>query len=99
MTPVCLEEAAKGDKIARDILDHNIGELVTTAESVVRRLDLTSSPEESVMVLVGGLMQKESLFGQVFEKEINARLPKIKIQRPLMEPAMGAALYSMKNCK
>eukprot|EP01027_Heterolobosea_sp_BB2_P000707 GEZU01001041.1.p1 GENE.GEZU01001041.1~~GEZU01001041.1.p1 ORF type:complete len:362 (-),score=97.82 GEZU01001041.1:20-1012(-) len=95
ITPVCFQEAAKGDAVAKQIIARNVEELALTVESVVRKLNL-SSEEEMVLVMCGGNLTHEgSLLAKELTERIHKTLPQIKITLPKVEPVVGAALLAM----
>jgi N-acetylglucosamine kinase-like BadF-type ATPase len=93
-TTVC-EAARQGDDVATDILQAGAGELATLIETT--RVLVGFGDDELVPVSYsGGMFSDEGYLGLF--RDALGRLPaKFDLRLPLLDPALGAALYAAKR--
>lgn len=80
--------ASAGDCAAAAILEAAVRELLASAESVVRRLDLAD--EAFAIVLAGGLFRAVPWMAVELETRLPALAPRATVQSLSVEPALGA---------
>lgn len=89
--PVVIEAAEEGDEISKKIIDEAIREIGKALMAVVRRLKIES--EYNRVVTVGGLFESKYFRG-VFEGHVTALLKRVRVVKPLVSPAVGAAIMA-----
>ncbi|MFG2884028.1 N-acetylglucosamine kinase [Streptomyces sp. NPDC048297] len=94
LTPVLFETAARGDAVARSIVDHLAEEVATMATVALTRLDLLS---EHTPVLLGGsvLTAGHPRLDTGIRDLLSARAPKADVQVVTAGPVLGAALLGL----
>ncbi|MBU8817092.1 N-acetylglucosamine kinase [Mycolicibacterium goodii] len=93
-TTVC-DAARDGDDAARSILARAADELVELVHTTARLVGFTE--HETVPVSYSGGMFSGTDFLQMFATALAARPTKYDLKRPLLDPALGAALYAAKH--
>lgn len=94
LSPVVFEAAAKGDDVARKIVDRLADELAIMANSIIRRLHLTRTDAD--VVLAGGVFQAgDDRFEARIAAGIRARAPGARVARLQAMPVTGAALLAL----
>jgi N-acetylglucosamine kinase-like BadF-type ATPase len=93
-TTVC-DAARDGDDIAEKILSAAVGELVELVETTRRLIGFTE--HETVPVSYSGGMFSGPEFLDMFVTALDAQPAKFDLKRPLLDPALGAALYAAKH--
>ena len=90
-----VEIAAKGDAVARDILNHSVNELLSMVDAVIRRLDWrdTAIP----VIAVGSVVGHRNYVRQRFQSELLRVAPKAKLVTPKVSSANGAALLALES--
>ena len=90
-----VEIAAKGDAVARDILNHSVNELLSMVDAVIRRLDWrdTAIP----VIAVGSVVGHRNYVRQRFQSELLRVAPKAKLVTPKVSSANGAALLALEG--
>lgn len=78
--------ADDGDPVANRIITQGAAELATAVLSVAHRLDMT----ECDVVLAGGVFQMVVRMGEAVTAELSGRLPRARVHRLEVEPAVGA---------
>eukprot|EP00897_Mesotaenium_endlicherianum_P009681 jgi/Mesen1/8741/ME000052S08173 len=90
--------ARDGDSEAQRILREAAAELAGSIEAVVRRLQLAgpSGSDPFPLVLVGGVLEDQSVWDVSADviANVHKALPAAQPIRPLVEPAVGAALLA-----
>ncbi len=95
LAPIVDRTAAEGDKVANDIIDQAIAELVIATSTVI---DSIFAPGEVVeIVTTGSVWQAKCKLRDKFVKFINRKYPLAKVISPRHEPAYGAALLALKT--
>ena len=89
--PLVIEAAEEGDETAKTILDKTIVELGRALKAVVRRLKMEN--EYNRIVVVGGLFESK-YFRALFEGHVTALLARVRIVKPLVSAAVGAAIMA-----
>lgn len=89
--PLVIEAAEEGDEIARQLIDKSVKELGKAVIAVVRRLKMEE--EFNRVVMVGGLFESK-YFRAVFEGHITALLKRVRVVKPLVPAAVGAAIMA-----
>lgn len=93
-TTVC--QAARGDDgVARAILSTAATELVTLIDTTRTLVGFTD--QETVRVSYSGGMFSDDGFRALFIAALDAQPAKYELKRPLLDPALGAALYAAKH--
>jgi N-acetylglucosamine kinase-like BadF-type ATPase len=92
-TTVC--QAAHDDDVAAGILSAAVAELVTLVETTRTLLGFTD--RETVPVSYSGGMFSDEGFLALFVAALDGLPAKYDLQRPLLDPAVGAALYAAKR--
>jgi N-acetylglucosamine kinase-like BadF-type ATPase len=92
-TTVC--QAARDDEVAAGILSAAVAELVKLVETTRTLLDFTE--HESVPVSYSGGMFSDEGFLALFIAALDGLPGKYDLQRPLLDPALGAAIYAAKR--
>ena len=93
-TTVC-EAARAEDAVAARILSEAADELVTLIETTRKLLGFTD--RETVPVSYSGGMFSDEGFLTRFVAALHGQPAKYDLQRPLLDPALGAALYAAKH--
>ena len=93
-TTVC-EAARAGDEASQRILSAAADELVTLIETTRTLVGFTD--EETVPVSYSGGMFSDDGFRKLFVTALQGAPAKYDLQRPLLDPAVGAALYAAKH--
>ena len=94
LAPLVFEAAARGDAVARSIVDRLADELVAMARALLRRLRLTRLDPE--VVLAGGVFRTtEPGFYARLEAGIAAAAPRARLVRLTAPPVLGAALIGL----
>jgi N-acetylglucosamine kinase-like BadF-type ATPase len=93
-TTVC-KAAHEGDAVAAKILSEAADELVTLIETTRKLVGFTD--EETVPVSYSGGMFSDEGFLARFLAVLQAQPAKYDPRRPLLDPALGAALYAAKQ--
>ena len=92
--PVVFEAARDGDAVARGIVDHLADELVLLGVSAIRRLGLTRSPVE--VVLIGSVWKTDdAAFHARVRDGLLTVAPGARIERLHEPPVLGAALIGL----
>ncbi len=102
--PLVIETAEAGDDVARELVESTIAVHGKALMSVVKRLKMED--EYIRVVIVGGLFESR-FFRAVFEGHVTALLKRVRIVKPLVSPAVGAAIlakhewekYKIRNSK
>ena len=93
-TTVC-QAAQKGDTAASRILDDAVAELVSLIETTRTLVGFTD--DETVPVSYSGGMFSDPLLLQGFTTALGALPAHYDLRQPLLDPAVGAALYAAKH--
>jgi N-acetylglucosamine kinase-like BadF-type ATPase len=93
-TTVC-EAARADDEVCARILSAAVAELVTLIETTRTLIGFTD--EEMVPVSYSGGMFSDEGFLALFLAALHDRPAKYDLRRPLLDPAVGAALYAAKH--
>jgi N-acetylglucosamine kinase-like BadF-type ATPase len=93
-TTVC-EAARAGDAVAAKILSDAADELVTLIETTRQLVGFTE--QEAVPVSYSGGMFSDEGFLTLFLAALEDQPAKYDLRRPLLDPAVGAALYAAKH--
>lgn len=87
--PLAISAAEEGDEIAKDLVDETVSELGRAVLAVVKKLKVEN--EYNRLVTVGGLFESKYFRG-VFAGYVTALLKRVRIVKPLVSIAVGAAL-------
>jgi N-acetylglucosamine kinase-like BadF-type ATPase len=93
-TTVC-QAAREEDAVARTILGTAATELVTLIDTTRTLVGFTDP--ETVPVSYSGGMFSDDGFRALFIAALDAQPAKYELKRPLLDPALGAALYAAKH--
>jgi N-acetylglucosamine kinase-like BadF-type ATPase len=98
VTPVVMEAAIKGDRIARKILTQASSGLVDMIRVVLAKINKGKkrSPKQS-LAMVGALLSNKNIYSQMVRSHIKKRLPAISVCEPESSPVVGAALMAIKK--
>ena len=86
LAPLVAAAADDGDPVAEHLVAVAAAELASAAESVVRRLDLWTSP----MLMTGGVLIGFERLRALVAREIHARMPDVEPTVLQADPAIGA---------
>lgn len=89
------EAADAGDETSKRILSTAVDELVALVETTRTLIKFTD--EETVPVSYSGGMFKHEGYVQLFVTALQGAQAKYLLQRPKLDPAVGAALYAAKH--
>ncbi len=92
LAEVVCDCASQGDVVAMDILNHSVNKLIELVDAVVTRLDWR---ETRVPAVVVGSIIHHPYVSQRLETELHRVAPMIKVVRPSVSSAMGAALMAL----
>ena len=95
LAPLVFEAYKRGDKVAQNLVNKLVVEMVISLEVVAKKTNLLR--EKFEIGLVGGVF-KEKLVVELFKERIKQTLPKAKLVLSGMEPALVAAIMA-KNFK
>ncbi|CAN7525673.1 N-acetylglucosamine kinase [Mycolicibacterium frederiksbergense] len=93
-TTIC-QAATAGDVVAAGILSAAVGELVALIETTRTLVGFTAA--ETVPVSYSGGMFADNGFRTLFHRSIDGLSAGYELRRPLLDPALGAALYAAKR--
>ena len=93
-TTVC-EAAGTGDDMSAHILSTGAGELVALIETTRTLVGFTDG--ETVPVSYSGGMFSDDGFRELFIAALQKQPAKYDLRRPLLDPAVGAAMYAAKH--
>lgn len=88
-----IEAAAKGDPVAREILDRAGHELGACVLAVARRLEIAG--EDFPVAHVGGAFQAGELLLEPMRREIRGSAPRARLVTPEHSPVEGAAMMAI----
>lgn len=89
--PLVLESAEQGDEVARQLVESNLSELGRALKAVVKKLK--TEDDFNRVVIVGGLFESK-YFSALFEGHVTALLKRVRIVKPLVSAAVGAAIMA-----
>ncbi len=92
--PLVLEAAEEGDEIARQLVDKTISELGKALMAVVKKLHMEN---ESIRIVIAGGLFENKFFRALFEGHVTALLAHVRIVKPLVAPAVGAAIMARRE--
>lgn len=95
LAPLVFQTALDGDKIATDIIEQGVMELVQGTKVI--RESLFSSTETVEIVTVGSVWQSAYPLRSNFERLLVQQFPETKIILPYHQPVYGAALLALKT--
>ena len=87
--PLVIAAAEEGDELAKQLVETTIAELGKALVAVVKRLKMEDEPIR--VVICGGLFQSK-YFRTMFEGHVTALVKRVRIIKPLVDAAVGAAL-------
>ena len=94
LAPLVFAAAAKGDEVARAIVDRLADELAVMATAIARRLRVASQDVD--VVLTGGVFRTdETGFYARLEERLRAAVPHARTRRLTERPVLGAALIGL----
>ena len=96
LAPVVLNGAAAGDKACLEILQ---GAAVLLARQVEPTVRLFPANETIGVVLVGGLIDHETVYARVLSEQIHSIAPRTGIRRALHTPAHGAVFLAQEQLR
>ncbi len=91
LAPVVIEAAEEGDEVALDILAIAARELVHHVRAALPKLKMPVS-----LALLGSVVSTDNMFSREVERLIRSEFRQIRIQKPDLPPALGAALLALK---
>lgn len=94
--PLVIEAAEEGDETAKSILDKTVAELGRALRAVVVRLKMEN--EYNRIVVIGGLFESK-YFRALFEGHVTALITRVRIVKPLVSAAVGAAIMAKEERK
>jgi N-acetylglucosamine kinase-like BadF-type ATPase len=94
LAPVVMKAAAGGDKVARELMDQMVEEIVVTTNAAIRRLRLT---KRDVHVVLGGGVLRAMDAGLIarITRGIREVAPEAVIMQLAAPPVLGAALIGL----
>jgi len=92
-TPILMRHAAKGDKVAKEILTAGARALGGMVAGVARALDFPGNRPEAV--ILGGCARSGPPYQGVVEREIKKACPGVRLIEPEGSPLVGAAFNAL----
>jgi N-acetylglucosamine kinase-like BadF-type ATPase len=89
--PLVIAAAEEGDEIAKQLVDQTVAELGKAVSAVIRKLKMED--EATRVVILGGLFESK-YFRAVFEGHVTALVKRVRIIKPLVDAAVGAAIMA-----
>ena len=89
--PLVIEAAEAGDDLAKQLIDESVAYLGKAVMAVVAKLRMDN--EYNRVVVVGGLFESK-YFRAVFEGHVTALLKRVRVVKPLVTTAVGAAIMA-----
>lgn len=86
-----LTSAEQGDEVSKQLLDVTVSELGRATLAVIKRLYMQ---DEAVRIVLGGGVFESKYFRTLFEGYITALIKRARVIRPLVSPAVGAAIMA-----
>ncbi len=96
LAPLVVETAAGNDVVAQRIIQKAATLLAEQASAVVRHMGIL---RKVGLVMVGGLVKKDSVYANVLTMKLMKSLPQVDIRQPLHPPAYGAILIALERLK
>jgi len=93
--PLVTRAAAKGDRVAKQILDAAAADLVRVIVPVAKKLGPGKKKSAIPLVFVGSLMTQKNPFSASVGKILVKECPQVSIHRPDAPPVHGAALMAL----
>ncbi len=94
LAPVVLNGADGGDRVCLSILEEAAALLAGQVETTARLFP----PGDSIgVVMVGGLIDHETIYARVLARQIQAIMPRADIRRALHTPAHGAVFLALEQ--
>jgi len=92
--PLVIAASEEGDELAKQLVESTIAELGKALVAVTKRLKMEDEPIR--VVICGGLFQSK-YFRTMFEGHVTALVKHVRIIKPLVDAAVGAALMGKLN--
>lgn len=92
IAPQVINEAVRGDAVARGILHAGAAELARMVETVARALVFSGTPFP--LAMVGGLVDHPGLYRDMVRGAITTLVPEAEIVEPLLPPVLGAVILA-----
>lgn len=86
-----LQAAEEGDVLARDLVDKSIKDLGKSLLAVVKKLKME---DDAVRIVIAGGLFESKYFRALFEGHATALIKRVRIIKPLVPMAVGAALHA-----
>lgn len=95
LAPFVTRCATSGDKVAQQICDRAVSELVLSVKAVLSVLDL-KNPE---IAIIGSLGNSEGYFKEKLYQSLLEINPRFNIHPPRLDPVVGSAYQAYRNAK
>lgn len=89
------DELVQHDRVARDIANRAVDELVLNVTTVAKKLKLSKHPCD--LVVVGSIIHHHAYIQKKFRAAIRRQLPKAHILLPTCDPVIGALTMAQEN--
>lgn len=93
LAPLCSHACEMGDEAALNIMSHEVDELVNMAETVIRKLNFTTSFD----FVLSGSVAKITFIDQKLTERLRQTFPQINIIIPQQSPVFGALKLALSN--
>jgi N-acetylglucosamine kinase-like BadF-type ATPase len=97
LAPLVTEWAGKGDVLARAIIDRAVGDMTEAIVAVFDRLFAVGDAPVPVAV-VGSLGNAAGYYHDSLAKALKRADRRLVMQRAVLEPVIGAALWALRDC-
>ena len=95
LTPLVVEAARKGDRVAVLILKEAAEELATSVVAVIK--NLKTEKEKLEVAITGGVFKARELILPYFKGRVKEVAPKTRFIEPRFEPAIGAIFLGLRE--
>ncbi|MEA3485348.1 MAG: BadF/BadG/BcrA/BcrD ATPase family protein, partial [Candidatus Aerophobetes bacterium] len=95
LTPLVVEAARKGDKVATLILKEAGEELGASVVAVIKSLNMEK--KEFEVAMTGGVFKAGELILPYFKERIKSVAPKASLVKPRFKPAIGAVFLGLRE--
>jgi len=93
IAPLVMESVEEGDQLCKEILDHEIDELLLHIMAMRQKLN----EEKMKIVFIGGTISSANIYSKILIEKINLFLPNIQIMEAEYPPEVGAVILAKQN--
>jgi len=100
VTPVVIEAASKGDKVARNILDSAALELVDLIEITLKKMNVKiKNPSKRPLALTGGTLANDHYYSRKVISVIRKKMLPVLVYQAESSPVVGASVMAIEVLK